>query len=109
MEMKKIMVMLLLLSLPLVSASLDIKKTAVADTIISELNNSAVFNFEITNNGAADSFKIYSLVGADFLPVNKFTIASKATVNVQRSIIVNDKIKSNPGTFNFVYKIEGEN
>lgn len=104
--MKKFLVLFLLLFLPLVSASLKIEKTPVIDAVISDLNNSAVFNFAITNLGATDTFVISSLVGAYFEP-DTFVIPAGETKEVQIKISLSQVIQENPEVFNFRYRITG--
>jgi len=42
---KKVLVIMLLFMLPLVSATIQIKKTVIADSIIQEINNTAIINY----------------------------------------------------------------
>ena len=59
---KKVLVIMLLFMLPLVSATIQIKKTVIADSIIQEINNTAIINYELTNLGETDDFQFYSTV-----------------------------------------------
>ncbi len=108
MNLKILSLILILTTLPLVSAELEIKKTSLVDTIVPEIGEPAVFEFRLTNLGETDNFRIYSLVGADFSPENKFTINSGTTKTLEVEIMPEQEILKNPGTFNFIYKIVGE-
>jgi len=69
--MKKnlILIALILLILPLISAiNLTIEKQSSNEVLIIGLNMSAVFDLKITNLGPTDTFKFYNLVGLDINP-----------------------------------------
>ena len=60
---KKVLVLLIIFLIPIITAELTVVEEPIIDTIIPELGNSAMFEFEITNLGERDAFRIYSLVG----------------------------------------------
>lgn len=107
---KKSLVLLLILStLPLVSASLTVEKTILSDSIITEINNTALVNFKLTNTGATDDFKFYSTVGVRFDPSDYFTIESGKTKEFQVKVYVTSELMQDSKTYSFQYKIEGRN
>lgn len=89
-------------------ASVKIEKEAITDTIITDINNSAVFNFKIQNLGETDTFRIYSLIGAYFSPSENITIKSGETKQIQFTISLSPTLMSKSEIFYFVYKIEGQ-
>ena len=95
--------------LPLfVSASLDVYKVDKQSVIISELNNPATFEFDITNNGSSESAEMYSFVGVSFVPNGTFNLASglnKIDVTAQ----LNPDLMSKRGYYYFEYEIKGAN
>lgn len=105
---KILIIFMLILLFPLVSAQLKIEKEVVTDTIISELNQPAIFNIKITNLGAEDEIRIYSLVGVDITPSDYFKIGAAETKTIEIKLSPNSAILQNSGTFSFVYKIEGK-
>jgi len=109
MVQKRVLLLLILLTLlPIVSATLEIKKQAVIDAVVPETNQPAVYNLEITNLGEDDTFQIYSLVGVNLYPNETFTINKGGTKELEVKLYPEKAVLKNPGTFNFVYKIKGE-
>ena len=107
--MKKLCVLLLILFiLPLGLAELDIEKEAVVSTVIPELDKPAIFDLEITNLEDDDVFEIYSLVGVTLKPEEPFEIKSGVTKHLRVEAWPSESILETSGTFNFVYKIKGE-
>jgi len=103
-----VLLVFILISSLLVSASLEIKKEAVSSMAIKELNLPAIFNLQIKNLGSADTFHIYSLTGIDMEPTEKFTISSGATKEIVLKAYPSLPIRSSPDYYSFVYKIEGD-
>lgn len=94
---------LLFISISLISAiDLDVRERPIVTSAIIELNEPAVFNLQITNNGEGDNFKIYSLVGVRLEPTEEFFIDSGETKNITLRIYPRD----NPEFFSFQYKIK---
>ncbi len=104
-------IFLVCISLSLVTAiNLDIQKQAISGTVISEVNEPAVFNFTITNRGEADYFEIYSLVkGVDILPSGNFKLSAGETKNIEVRFYLDDELRTRTGRINFLYKIRGSN
>jgi len=102
-------VLVLLVSLSSVLAiDLDIQKTPINDVVISELDEPAVFNFNITNNGVADYFTIYSLVGVKITPEDSIYIPSGESREVLVKVYPKNGLTQDSGSLVFVYKIKGD-
>jgi len=103
-----VLFLFIILALQLVSAAVKIEKTAIISDVVPEINQSAIFNFKITNLGESDTFQIYSLVGVSMFPNETFSINSGETKELEVKVYPEATILRNPGTFNFIYKINGE-
>jgi hypothetical protein len=99
----------LLLSLALISANLDIKKTVVSPVAIKDLSIPAVYTIKITNNGGADTFNIYSLVGLRLEPNESFSINTGETKEITLKAYIDMPLKVSPDYYSFEYKISGVN
>lgn len=100
----------IILSLTLASAlNLTIQKSVISDTIISEFNQPALFTFNITNNGQADYFDVYTLLGVDMTPKGSFFIEAGQTLPIEVGVYLPDNLRKNTGYFTFYYKIRGQN
>ena len=104
-------IFLICVSLNLAAAlNLDINKQTISGTVISEVNEPAVFNFTITNSGEPDYFEIYSLVtGVDILPNGNFHLDTGETKSMEVSFFLDEQLRERTGLINFVYKIRGSN
>lgn len=102
-------IFLVCISLQLVLAiNLDVSKKTISGTVISEVNEPAVFNLTITNRGPADDFEIYSLVkGVDVLPNGNFHLNAGETKSMEVSFYIDEQLRERTGIINFVYKIRG--
>lgn len=99
---------LFLILLSFVSAGLQISKIDKGSVVIKELNNPAVFEFEINNTGNADYFEIYSLLGVSMSPKGTFELfPGKNTIEVMA--YPSDDLKKNTGFLNFEYQLKGKN
>lgn len=107
--MKKIIFSILVLFfISLVSAGqLSVQKPEKIPVVISELNNPAVYDLTIQNNGGQDNFQIYSLVGVAFTPRDRFVLPFGNT-SMQFSAQPNEKLRQKTGFINFEYQIKGE-
>ncbi len=107
MRKKSLLIVFIVLSLllTLVSAiNLDVSSKEISNIAIKNLNEPAVFELTIRNLGATSSFEIYSLVGVDISPEEKFTIISGGTKKIEIQIMPQD---SKPKGFStFEYKIK---
>jgi len=90
--------------LSFISADVTVKAEAVSSMAILELNRPAIYNLDITNNGDSDTFEIYTLVGLDLEPKERFSISEGET----RSIVVKIYPKIVSPYYNFEYKIKGD-
>lgn len=108
MKIKNIaLVFLVLMILPLISASITVEKEFVTDTIITDLNNPAILHLKITNFGEQDVFRVYSLIGMTITPEENFTIKNGETKDIELKLTANKKILETLGTLSFIYKVEG--
>ncbi|KHO55096.1 MAG: hypothetical protein QT10_C0007G0082 [archaeon GW2011_AR19] len=94
---------LLLFFLPLILAvNLEVQKTSSDEVMIIDLNEPAVFELSIKNNGATDEFMIYTFFGSGSLPEEKSTISSGQTKTIK--FIVSppyDVTKTGPAVFDY--------
>ncbi len=108
--MKKELIFVLILILPLVLASpdLEIEEKAITDTFVPGLDNPAVYQLEIMNKDITDTFEIYDLAGYGVTSRGNFTIQSGETKRINIEIWPEDAVLNNPGMHRFIYKIKGE-
>jgi len=110
--MKKFLIitlLLLLIPLALAAPNIDVEKTEVSKTIVAELDNPAVFNFKIKNNGPADNFEIYSLLSVKMWPKGFFKIENGSTTDIEVRAFPAKEFRENLGLFKFQYEIRGKN
>lgn len=110
--MKRIMIILLIAFLLLggVQASdLEVKKVDKGSVVIAELNNPAVFEFVIKNNGPKDMFHIYSLISVTMTPKENFEIDAGEEKTITVRAYPDSEIRKQRGLFNFEYQIKGMN
>jgi len=108
MNKRLVFLVILLLTLPLISAELEIEKKTIVDSVIPEINQSAIVELKLTNLGSTDTFRVYSLVGVDLYPSETFVINSGDTKTLNVEIWPGQSIiDASPGPFTFLYKIEG--
>ncbi|MBI2629843.1 hypothetical protein HYW76_01960 [Candidatus Pacearchaeota archaeon] len=107
-DKRAVFIVLMILVIPFAYGEIKIDKEAFVDSVIPEIDNSAIFNLKITNLGESDIFRVYSLVGPVISPAENFSIASGDTKDVQINIKLSPAILANPQTFSFVYKVEGQ-
>ncbi len=103
------MVFLMLGIMPFVSGlNLEVEKIDKGSVVISELQNSAVFDLVINNKGEEDSVEIYSLAGITISPKYTFSLPSgKSTVEIK--VLLNEEFKNRVGSYSFGYEIRGQN
>lgn len=102
------LLILFILSASFVSAALnlEIEKIDKGSVIISELNNPAVFDLIINNNGPPDNVEIYSLVGMSMSPKGTFDLpAGKTTIEVKA--YPGSEIRKREGVYSLEYQIKG--
>lgn len=97
----------ILLSISFISAiNLDISVKPISDSYIIDLNQPAEFDLVIKNNGLADIFEIYSLVGVDMSSNMKYNLAAGETRIIRIKAVPQDALKSRKGFFTFEYLIK---
>ena len=98
----------ILLTIGLISAiDLDISSKLVQNSVITDLDEPAVFDLTIRNLGETSSFEIYSLVGIDISPETLILIDSGQTKTIQIQVMPQEHLKSSEkGYFTFEYKIK---
>jgi len=99
----------LVLLLQSVSAvpELSVEKIPKVDVVVAELDNEAVFDLVITNNGTIELFRIYSLVGVAIQPQDFFELPNGITtmeIRARPFTSIRDKFR---GLFLFDYQIKG--
>lgn len=99
-------VLALFLLVPLVNASISVEKTDKGSVVISELNNPAVYDFTITNDGPTQSAEIYTLIGVVMTPRGTFEVPSgNSTVEVKA--YPTSDMRQRSGLYNVQYQIKG--
>jgi hypothetical protein len=102
-----LIIFIVILSLNLISAiNLDVKVNPIQDTIVTELDEPAVFDLTIKNLGESSNFEIYSLIGVDITPEEGFFIGAEETKTIRIQAMPQKTIKSRPGYINFQYQIK---
>lgn len=114
MEIKKYGVLIFaclffMLSMPFLSASLEINEIPISSIAIPELNKPAIFNITITNNGPSDEFLMYSLAGIYFEPNETFSINRGATRDFTVMVYPKIPLKISPDYYSFEYNVKGRN
>ena len=87
--MKK-QILLLFLSLLIIHSiaaiSIEVNKTSSDEVMIAGVDKPAIFNLEITNYGANDSFEFYNLLGFSMFPVGTVPIATGETKTIKLEV-----------------------
>ena len=106
--MKKHLIFLaILLILPLVLAvNLEVEQQSSDEVMILGLNEPAIFDLNIKNNGSTDTFILYTFFGSTYSPKESFQIAQDETKNIQFTIYPPSDI-SRTGFTKFDYFIQG--
>jgi len=109
-EFTRFLLFLLIITVSLsgVLASLDIKKETVSNLAIKDLNKPALFNLELTNNGEADSFTIYTFVGLSIQPNTSISLSQGETKKIRIEVYPTIPIEVSPDYVSFEYKIKGD-
>ncbi len=107
MRKKPLLIVIIVFSLllTLVSAiDLDISSKPISNIAILDLDEPAIFELTIRNLGETESFEIYSLVGVDISPEEKFTIFSGETKKIQIMAMPQDSKPKGFSTFEYRIK-----
>lgn len=95
------------ISLSLVSAiDLDVKVNSISNSVVTELDNPAVFDLTIRNLGESSTFNIYSLVGVDITPQEGFYIGKGDAKIIKIQAMPQEAMKSRQGYVTFEYQIK---
>lgn len=101
--------LLALLIIPVAYAadgSISVDKTDKGSVIIAELDNPAVYNFQITNTGPMQTAEFFSLVGLTLSPRGAFDLPSGVT-NVEVKAYPTANARKRTGLYSFEYQIKG--
>jgi hypothetical protein len=97
----------ILLVLNLTSAlNLEVSAKPVQNNFIVELNDSAVFDILIKNNGEGTNLRIYTAVGIDITPSGEFFIDKNQEKTIRINLIPNEALRQNKGPLVFEYIIQ---
>ncbi len=97
----------ILLLISLVSAiDLQVSSKQISNSVITDLNEPAIFELTMTNNEDSDSFQIYSLVGINIIPSESFTIVSGETKTIRIYLTPQEGLTTRETPFPFVYHIK---
>ncbi|MEK6760632.1 MAG: hypothetical protein AABX93_01780 [Nanoarchaeota archaeon] len=107
--MKKLVFVLVfaLMFLPFAFAvSFSVEKVSSNEVMIKDVSGPAIFDLKITNNGGADNFQFYNLLGFSMAPKGTVYIAGGETKDIQLMIYPRDDINYN-GFYTFEYFMQG--
>tara|TARA_Y100000034_G_C6903201_1_gene418336 strand:- start:2001 stop:3371 length:1371 start_codon:yes stop_codon:yes gene_type:complete len=97
---------LIIISINLISAiNLDVSSKQIQNSIITDLEEPAIFELTIRNLEETEDFEIYSLVGVDITP-NKVNIESGKSKTLEIEVMPQKSILSEKRIFTFEYKIK---
>lgn len=102
-------IILILMKPALAVPDLTIEATEKNNIVIAELETPAVYELKITNNGAAEYFKIYTLVGIKLEPGNEFELPHGETVMEINAFPGEWVLENKQGFVSFEYQIFGRN
>lgn len=110
--MKNVIVMfflILLFGVYSVSAdfNLEVNEEAKAPIVFQEVNNPAIFDLHVTNNGEAEFAQIYSLVDLNLAPKGTFLIPNGKSV-VEVTAYPGATWKEKEGWYAFEYNLKGD-
>ncbi|MAG38114.1 hypothetical protein CMI45_01880 [Candidatus Pacearchaeota archaeon] len=87
------------------AADIEVEEIDRGSIVISEINNPALFDFIITNNGEqANNIEIFSLVGVKFSPRGTFNLEKGKTI-VPVKVYLGETLLKNRGFVSFEYQI----
>lgn len=100
-------ILILIMLISFASAiDLSVKSTPISNTIITDLNEPAIYDLTITNNEETESFTIYSLIGIDIIPNTPTIINSKDTKVIRIQLYPQKSLSSKLETLAFEYEIK---
>ncbi len=98
------------LLLPLISGEPDliVEKISRGEVVIAEASNPIEYELQISNNGIAEPYEIYSVVGISFSPRGTFFLpAGNSTLKVKA--FPSEKALKRTGVYTFQYHLKGQN
>lgn len=97
------------LCLGVVSAAFNLEIDVVdkGGVVISELDNSAVYDLIIKNNDGDDVAEIYSLAGLNIIPKSNFELPL-GTSKVEIKASLSEDLRKRDGTYSIEYQIKGQ-
>jgi len=101
-----LILLVFLMSFAIAIPDLEVEVVDKGSVVIAELDNPAVFDLIITNNGFGENFEMYSLVGVSILPRAPFLL-SHGNNTIEVRAYPNDFVRNNRGLFLFDYEIKG--
>lgn len=101
------LLMFLVLMPNLFAIKVDVKELSSEYVMIKDLQNPALVNLKVTNNGPTDEFRFYNLLGFNMEPVARIPIYSGTSENVQLKIYPKKQMNVD-GFFTLNYFIQGK-
>lgn len=108
--MKKLYFLLLIILCAAVvsAANVTVQENSVDNVVIKEVDNPAIYDLIIKNNGRTDSFRIFSFVGIDIQPSENFEIESGETQTIRIQANPSEKSRKDfAGWVLFEYRVAG--
>ena len=106
---KVFLIALVLVFLPFILAiNLDVEKVSSREVMINGVNQPAIFDLNVTNNGVNDNLQFYNLLGFSLAPKGTVPIAPGETKSVRLMIYPKDNFNFK-GYYTFEYFIQGDN
>lgn len=108
--MRKLFILLLILLIVLPSATalnLDIEKLSSKEVMVAGINEPAVFEIRVTNNGDQDNLRFDNLLGFRMFPIGTIPIKSGEEKTIKLMIYPREDF-SYRGFYNFKYFITGQ-
>ena len=87
--------------------NLEVSEIEKVPVVISEMDEPAVFDFVIENNGVGENVEIYSLVGVVFEPKGVFYLPHGSTTK-EFELSPSESIRAKEGNYAFEYEIKGD-
>jgi len=88
------------------AGNIEVNATSVASTVISELDNPALFDLSINNFGASEMYEIYSLVGVVMEPKAAFQLDNGTNI-LRASANPVEEVRGRTGYYQFEYELKG--
>lgn len=110
MKKELILIIVLMLLMPFVSAEIEISKTAVVDTVAKEVTTPAVYNYTLyNNNNEKDNVTIYTLLDMALSAKDAISVLPEERKNFIFEIYPGDQLRRKEGFYLFTYYIKSQN